>query len=179
MTGVTSLFSPLCRFGAGVEKKVDALRFCCGCDEADCCGCRDGDDPFCCSGESPSTTKLTHPESMWLLISADLTGLLQMGQSTAIAVACSGVLFGSPCLTLPYLGVGGDSVAGDFGVGNISDVGVGTRLSLSGVADATRRHRTRIGMWGAFGKGPPLIYKNTFITILKARVRGKAVQELR
>jgi hypothetical protein len=32
--------------------------------------------------------KLLHPESMWLLISEDLTGLLQMGQSTAmVAVA--------------------------------------------------------------------------------------------
>lgn len=28
--------------------------------------------------------KLTQPESMWLFISEDLTGLLQMGQSTAI-----------------------------------------------------------------------------------------------
>jgi hypothetical protein len=28
--------------------------------------------------------KLSHPESMWLLISDDLTGLLQMGQSTAM-----------------------------------------------------------------------------------------------
>jgi hypothetical protein len=76
-----ALASECSRLGAGVEKKLDALRFCCE-------GVWDCGAPFCCcevGGEgSLSTTKLVQPESMWLLISDDLTGLLQMGQSTAM-----------------------------------------------------------------------------------------------
>ncbi|POR32924.1 Flap endonuclease, partial [Tolypocladium paradoxum] len=74
--GVSTLSLVCARLGAGVEKKLEALRFC-ACD----------DPPLCCDcgGEgSLSTTKLVQPESMWLLISDDLTGLLQMGQSTAM-----------------------------------------------------------------------------------------------
>lgn len=75
------------RFAAGVEKKLEALRFCCGCDPFVCDGLPllmpSCESPFVCAGDS---MKLLHPESMWLLISEDLTGWLQIGQSTAMVV---------------------------------------------------------------------------------------------
>lgn len=60
-----------CRFGTGVEKKLEAERFCEG-------GAWE-------AGGEGSSRKRVHEESMWELISDDLTGLPQMGQSTAIS----------------------------------------------------------------------------------------------
>lgn len=88
------------RLGAGVEKKEDAGRL--ACDEVSV----ELGLPFDCvavGGEDVrSGLKMWfwQPESMWELISVSLTGLLQMGQSTAAILkrrrccdACDGVFF--------------------------------------------------------------------------------------
>lgn len=86
--GVTTLWvSAFSRFGAGVEKKLEAVRFCAGAPLGAALAAAEAVLPFgvgCeVGGEDLSTMKVVQPESMWLLISEDLTGLLQMGQSTA------------------------------------------------------------------------------------------------
>ncbi|KAL7814011.1 hypothetical protein V8C44DRAFT_326972 [Trichoderma aethiopicum] len=92
VNGVWDLNSVTCRFGAGVEKKLEALRFWdCG---WECGGAVvvvalwEGIWGAGVGGvgvEKVSDIKVVQPESRWSLMSVDLTGLLQMGQATAMA----------------------------------------------------------------------------------------------
>ena len=84
-----------CRFAAGVWKNVEADRFwvAIACVDAGPPGvCVVGGEearPFVGADEettlSPSRICVWHPESMWLLISDDLTALLQIGQTTMVS----------------------------------------------------------------------------------------------